>query len=210
MRPTSCPHKDKTFTSFSRVLFCRRKEKMKQLNLFIVIKHTDMRYPHDIWDLFKHSLLLIFTLDQIWLALAFPTHVMSIIIIVRGAYLWGLRPLPADRHQDVVGRGSRGGGGGAAGHCRGPAFSILAWRALQVIITPTDDWRLPGWTQTNEHAERETMVSQDTKGKREEKIPLFVAGPLAQAPRQLSTFQFQDHHHKVSFTRVSTYLCHLK
>lgn len=29
--PTSCPHKDKTFTSFSRVLFCRGREEMETL-----------------------------------------------------------------------------------------------------------------------------------------------------------------------------------
>lgn len=54
------------------------------------------------------------------------------------SYLWGLRPFPADWHQDIVWRRSRRGRGGAAGHCYRPAFSILARRAMKVIVTPTN------------------------------------------------------------------------
>lgn len=61
-----------------------------------------------------------------------------------GSYLWRLRPLPADRHQNIVGCGPRRGRGGAAGHRCGPAPHILACWALQVIVAPANHRRLRG------------------------------------------------------------------
>lgn len=90
-------------------------------------------------------------------------------------YLRRLGPLPADRHQDVVGRGSRGGRGGAAGQCCGPALRILAWRTLKVIVTPTNHWCLAAWTQTNRHVQTETWTTQEKW--QEEKFPLCSVSP---------------------------------
>lgn len=58
-----------------------------------------------------------------------------------------MRPLPADRHQDIVGGGPRRGRGRAAGHLCGPAPHILSRRALQVIVAPANHGRLAGGTQ---------------------------------------------------------------
>lgn len=80
----------------------------------------------------------------------------------RISHLWRLRPLPADRHQNIVGSGSRGGRGGAAGHCCGPAPHILACRAVQVIITPTNHRCLTVWTKRNR---QKTFLKESLKGR---------------------------------------------
>lgn len=102
----------------------------------------------------------------------------------RSAHLWRLRPLPADRHQDVVGIGSRGSGGGAAGHCCGPAFHILAWRTLQVIITPTDHRCLTAWIQKNKETCRQKpwWVRESLKKRRS---PSPLSQSMTQASQQL-------------------------
>lgn len=80
-------------------------------------------------------------------------------------HLWGLRPLPADRHQDVVCSGSWGGRGGAAGHCCGPTPHILACRALQVIKTSPNHWSLTAWKwkQTDMHRKETWSVREGLK-----------------------------------------------
>lgn len=90
---------------------------------------------------------------------------------LKRAHLWRLRPLPADWHQDVVGGGSGGGRGGAAGHCCGSAFPILAWRALQVIVTSTNHRCLTAWIQTNWHVQTENL---DESGKDWRSKSLFL------------------------------------
>ena len=57
--------------------------------------------------------------------------------------LGGLRPLPADGHQDGLGGGAGGGGGGAAGHGQGPALTVAARGPAGIVTAPPDDGRLP-------------------------------------------------------------------
>lgn len=45
--PTSCPHKDKTFTSFSRVLFCRGREEMETLWAKLGCHNSISLKPHN-------------------------------------------------------------------------------------------------------------------------------------------------------------------